>query len=333
MVFPLGCDKPGDHETTADVPKSPEGMVWIPAGEFTMGSDAVDALAEERPTHRVRVDGFFIDTREVSNAQFAAFVQATEYVTVAERPIDWDVMKRQLPPGTPKPSDDRLQPGSVVFQQPSAGRPGQWAWVVGANWRFPEGPSSTIEARMDHPVVHVAFEDALAFAEWAGKRLPTEAEWERAARGGLERAVYVWGNEPVSDAAPMANIWQGVFPDRNDAVDGFTATAPVGSFDQNAWGLFDMAGNVWEWCSDFYRADAYARRTAENPGETIENPAGPAESWWPGREFETLRSIRGGSFLCHVTYCTRYRVSARTGEAEDTGTSNIGFRCVKDATE
>lgn len=307
-------------------------MVWISGGVFTMGSDHAEALPEEGPPHRVRVDGFFIDTHEVTNAQYAEFVEATGYVTVAEKPIDWDTMRDQLPPGTPKPPDEQLRAGSVVFRQPAGSAPGGWEWVVGANWRSPEGPGSSIEGRLDHPVVHVAFDDALAYARWAGKRLPTEAEWERAARGGLDNAVYVWGDTPVSDAEPRANIWQGRFPDRNDAVDGYASTAPVGSFEANAWGLFDAAGNVWEWCSDYYRADLYARRAGDMaPADVlVENPVGPVSPWSPGRELEPLRTIRGGSFLCHQTYCTRYRVSARTGEASDTGTSNIGFRCAMD---
>ncbi|MEO1534627.1 MAG: formylglycine-generating enzyme family protein [Planctomycetota bacterium] len=315
------------HQQKPEAAAVPHGMVWVPGGAFVMGSDAPDALAEESPAHEVRVDGFFIDAHEVTNQQFAEFVEATRYVTVAERPIDWDAMKTSLPRDTPKPPDEQLRAGSVVFRQPTADVPGSWEWVVGANWRHPDGPGSTIDERMGHPVVHVAWEDAAAYADWAGKRLPTEAEWERAARGGLEGATYVWGDETVNDASPRANIWQGSFPDRNTRTDGFAATAPVGSFEPNGYGLYDAAGNVWEWCSDFYRADAYARRAG---GPLPENPVGPTESWWPGRELETLRVIRGGSFLCHQTYCTRYRVSARTGEAVDTGTSNIGFRCVRD---
>ncbi|MEM9166385.1 MAG: formylglycine-generating enzyme family protein [Planctomycetota bacterium] len=327
VILAGGCDPTPHDDPSTQTNQAPPGMVWIPGGAFMMGSDRPDALPEERPAHRVSVDGFFMDTHEVTNAAFTEFVEATGYVTVAERPIDWEILKQSVPPGTAKPPDDQLQPGSVVFYQPTERAQGGWAWVVGANWRAPEGPDSSIETRMDHPVVHVAWEDAAAFAAWAGKRLPTEAEWERAARAGIDSAIYVWGNEPVNDARPRANIWQGVFPSRNDAVDGFAATAPVGRFEPNDWELHDMAGNVWEWCSDFYRADAYAQRAADAP---MDNPVGPDGSWWPGRELETLRVIRGGSFLCHQTYCTRYRVSARTGEAVDTGTSNIGFRCVQD---
>lgn len=325
----VGCDvDPESGGYGAADPKP--GMVWIPGGAFTMGSDLPDALPEEGPAHRVRVDGFYLDVHEVTNAQYNEFVEATGYVTVAERDVDWEVLRRSLPAGTPKPSAEQLKAGSVVFRQPTGEQPGGWDWVIGAQWRHPEGPGSSLEGRMDHPVVHVAWEDAMAFAEWAGKRLPTEAEWERAARAGREGAPYVWGDAPVSDGAPRANIWQGSFPDRNDAADGFSGTAPARSFDPNGWGLHDMAGNVWEWCSDFYRADAYAERASLG---VIENPAGPETSWWPGRELETMRSMRGGSFLCHQTYCTRYRVSARTGQAVDTGASNIGFRCAADPAE
>lgn len=279
----------------------PPEMVLIPAGDFLMGSDAPDARPNEGPVRRARVGAFLMDRTEVTNAQFAQFVKATGYVTVAERPIDWERMSSQVPPGTPKPPDDMLQPGSLVFTPPTRSVPlhdpsAWWAWTRGACWRHPEGPGSDIADRMDHPVVHVAFDDAVAYATWAGKRLPTEVEWERAARGGLDGKRFVWGDEPID--ATRCNVWQGEFPTLNTAEDGFPRTAPVGSFPPNGFGLADMAGNAWEWCSDEFV-----------PGERVH---------------------RGGSFLCHADYCSSYRPSARMGSTPDTGLSHLGFRCARD---
>jgi formylglycine-generating enzyme required for sulfatase activity len=277
-----------------------------------------------------------MDATEVTNAQYREFVKATGYKTVAERPLDWEELKKQVPPGTPKPADDVLQPGSVVFMppdQPVALNNVQnwWQWTVGANWQHPEGPNSNLDGRDQHPVVHIAFEDAVAYAKWADKRLPTEAEWEFAARGGLERKRFTWGDQPYDDEKPLCNIWQGEFPWKNTLTDKYLRTAPVKTFPPNGYGLYEMAGNVWEWCSDFYRADAYVRRTVQSKGEVIENPKGPNDSWDPNDAVESnpKHVIRGGSFLCHVTYCESYRPSARRGEAPDTGMSHLGFRCVK----
>lgn len=316
--------------------QAPDGMVFIPGGDFTMGSDHAKAWPEERPPHRVTVGPFYMDTTEVTNAQFNAFVEATGYTTIAERPLDWEELKKQVPPGTPKPPDDVLQPGSLVFTPPAESvplnNPGYWwAWVVGADWAHPEGPASSIEDRMDRPVVHVAWEDAAAFATWAGKRLPTEAEWEFASRGGDENQFFTWGQTPPEDLdTPMANTWQGEFPQSNTATDGYAGSSPVGVFPPNAYGLHDMAGNVWEWCSDWYAVNAYVARAQGAAGQPVDNPRGPARSWEPGREREPLRAMRGGSFLCHFSYCNRYRPAARQGSAMDTGLSHVGFRCVKD---
>lgn len=314
-------------------------MVWIPGAEFAMGSEGPLARRDESPVHRVRVDGFWMDATEVTNAQFRAFVDATGYRTVAERPIDWEQLKTQLPPGTPRPPDEMLQPGSLVFVPPEQGADLRdhtqwWQWVSGADWRHPTGPGSDIEGLDEHPVVHIAWEDAAAYAAWAGKRLPTEAEWELAARGGLDGATYCWGEDLTPNGAHMANIWQGSFPADNTAEDGYDATAPVRAFAPNGHGLYAMAGNVWEWTADWYRPDTYARRVRsmrEAGVDVIRDPTGPAESFDPRDPRTPKRTQRGGSFLCHVTYCASYRPSARMPGAVDSGASHIGFRCVKDA--
>ncbi len=308
-------------------------MVWIPGGEFTMGGDDPLSRADERPKHRVRVDGFWMDVTEVTNAQFAEFVDATGYVTVAERPVDWEELKKQVEPGTPKPPDEMLAPGSLVFTPPDHAVDlgdifAWWSWVSGANWRHPEGPESSIEGRERFPVVHIAYEDAVAYCAWAGKRLPTEAEWEFAARGGLEGKVNCWGDEPIDGA--RANTWQGSFPSVNTKEDGFLRAAPVNSFPANGYGLYDMAGNVWEWCSDLYRPDAYALRVEEmGPEGVAVNPAGPEKSFDPRNPLSPESRVhRGGSFLCNDAYCASYRPSARMACPTDTGLQHLGFRCV-----
>jgi formylglycine-generating enzyme required for sulfatase activity len=319
-------------------------MVWIEGGEFSMGSTDPLARPDESPVHRVRVDGFWIDQTEVTNHQFAAFIDATGYTTIAERPVDWEELKKQVPEGTPKPDDAMLLPGSLVFTPPEGpvdlnAFDQWWTWTTGANWRHPEGPGSTIEGRDNHPVVHIAYVDALAYAAWAGKSLPTEAQWEFAARGGLDGKVNTWGDEPVDPR--RCNIWQGHFPDRNTAEDGFPRAAPVKSFPPNGYGLYDMAGNVWEWCADLYRPDTYARRLLELDVEgktgrdrVIVNPVGPSRSFDPRNPgAPESRVHRGGSFLCNDSYCASYRPSARMACPTDTGLHHLGFRCVmsKDA--
>jgi formylglycine-generating enzyme len=311
---------------------APPGMELIPGGTFTMGSSQGDTPNTERPVHNVQVHGFWMDRTEVTNFQFAAFVAATGHVTTAERPVDWEELRRQLPPGTPRPADADLAPGSMRFVPPSH-QPRRltdfnlwWRWEHGTDWRHPEGPGSGLAGREQHPVVHVSWDDAVAYARWAGKRLPTEAEWEYAARGGLSGKRYPWGDEPQTDADPVrANIWQGTFPTSNTARDGFVGTAPVANYGANGYGLHDMAGNVWEWCSDWYRADAYA-----TAGASQVDPQGPAQPWDPEEPLAPKRVTRGGSFLCHVSYCESYRTAARRGTSFDSGTSHIGFRCVKD---
>jgi formylglycine-generating enzyme required for sulfatase activity len=311
---------------------APPGMVWIPAGEFTMGTSASGAWPDEGPPHRVFVDGFWMDDHEVTNAEFSRFVEATGHIATAERPPDVEEILQQSPPGTPPPREEMRVPGSLVFTPPDKPVPLDdfsqwWKWTPGASWRAPEGPGSSIENRRDHPVVQVSWDDAVAYARWAGKRLPTEAEWERAARGGLDGKPYVWGDEPP-DTANRANIWQGHFPDENTARDGYIRTAPVKSFKPNGFGLYDMAGNVWEWCADWYRHDLYRERTGAFSG-VVRNPQGPERSMNPAQPFTPQRVQRGGSFLCNDAFCSRYRPSARHGCAPDTGMSHVGFRCVK----
>jgi formylglycine-generating enzyme len=309
-------------------------MVWIPPGEFAMGTDDPKSMQNERPAHRVRVDGFWMDEHDVSNAEFRRFVDATSYVTTAERPVDWEELKKQLPPGTPKPDKSKLLPGSLVFTPPDHAVPfnsmaGWWTWTTGASWQHPEGPGSSLDGRDDHPVVHISYDDAVAYATWVGKRLPTEAEWEYAARGGLEGRRFAWGDELLPNGKHMANIFQGDFPYRNTAEDGFAGTSPVKSFPPNGYGLYDMAGNVWQWCSDLYRADAHEQSAAK---DLCDNPAGPRDAFDPSEPsapFAPRHVIKGGSFLCHVSYCESYRPSARRGRPPDTGSSHVGFRCVK----
>jgi formylglycine-generating enzyme required for sulfatase activity len=309
----------------------PAGMVWIPGGEFAMGTDDRLAWPDERPAHRVRVDGFWMDATDVTNAQFRAFVEATGHITTAEKPMDAEEILKQSPPGTPKPPPEKLVPSSLVFQ-PTPGPVKDlrdysqwWHLVPGANWRHPEGPGSNIEGREDHPVVHVSWHDAVAYAKWAGKRLPTEAEWEFAARGGLEGKTYVWGNDAFSEEKPQCNCWQGEFPWKNTEKDGYLRTSPVKAFPPNGYGLYDMAGNVWQWCSDWYQVDLYRERAGQG---VIVNPTGPERSRDPRQPYSPLRCQKGGSFLCHPSYCLRYRPSARHGCTPDTGMSHIGFRCV-----
>lgn len=311
---------------------SARGMVRIPGGTFSMGADNDQARPDEKPKHRVTVAGFWMDAHEVTNAQFRAFVRATGYRTTAERKPNWEEMKQQLPAGTPRPPDSVLVASSLVFVAPirpvALGNAGQWwRWVAGADWRHPEGPGSNIAGKDNWPVVHVSWDDARAYARWAGKRLPTEAEWEWAARGGQQNAIYPWGNEPVDAGKPKANSWQGEFPTDNTLRDGFYGTAPVQSFAPNGYGLYDMAGNVWEWCADWYRPDYY--HTSNYP-EGIGNPQGPASSYDPDEPTVPKRVQRGGSFLCHDSYCSSYRVAARMKASPDTGLSHAGFRCVRD---
>jgi len=313
---------------------APEAMAWIPPGQFVMGTDAPDVPANERPAHLVAVNGFWLDVHDVTNAQYREFADATGYVTIAERPVDWEELKQQVPPGTPRPPDEMLQPGSLVFTPPDhevdlRDMGNWWTWTTGASWRHPSGPTSSIDGKDDYPVVQVAWDDAVAYAKWAGKRLPTEAEWEYAARGGTGRHDrFAWGDEFQPAGRPMANTWTGTFPVKDTAQDGYARPSPWKAFPPNGYGLYDMAGNVWQWTADLYRADAHVLGAAQGP-----HCSPPATSWDPTRDVPSspTRVTKGGSFLCHVSYCESYRPTARRGTPIDTGSEHVGFRCARDA--
>jgi formylglycine-generating enzyme required for sulfatase activity len=317
---------------TAEPAAAVPDMVWIPGGEFSMGGvnpagmhdGGKETMDDARPVHRVFVDGFLMDATEVTNAQFAAFVKATGYITVAER----KPLKEEFP-GAP---DENLVAGSIVFTPAPAGDLSDhyrwWSYVPGADWRHPSGPSSNLYGKEHYPVVQVCWEDAASYANWAGKRLPTEAEWEFAARGGSGGDLYTWGNQFKPDGKWMANTYQGQFPAHDEGQDGFPGIAPVKQFPPNAYGLYDMAGNVWEWCSDWYRADYYQELYRDG---VAKNPKGPHVSLDPAEPGERKKVQRGGSFLCTDEYCTRYMVGSR-GKGEFRSASNhVGFRCVRDA--
>lgn len=311
--------------------RAPAGMAWIPGGEFSMGAaDPPDmddvgmkATKDARPIHRVYVDGFFMDKADVTNAEFAKFVKATGYITVAERkPRAEDF------PGAPP---ENLVAGSVVFSPPNHPVPLDnhfqwWSYVKGANWRHPTGPASNIKGKDNYPVVQVAYEDAAAYAKWAGQRLPTEAEWEFAARGGLAGKPFVWGEKFRPQGKWMANTHQGHFPDTDTGEDGYAGIAPVARYAANGYGLYDMAGNVWQWTSDWYRPDYYQQLVAA--GGVARNPQGPPSAFDPDEPNEPKKVHRGGSFLCTDQYCSRYIVGTRGKGEISTGTNHLGFRCV-----
>jgi formylglycine-generating enzyme len=288
---------------------SPSEMVEISGGQFIMGTDDPQSFANERPAHPASVGRFWIDRHDVTNAEFQKFVDATGYVTTAERPVDWEEMKKSLPSDTPKPADEKLQPGSLVFTPPGHAvdlrdMSNWWTWTNGADWRHPDGPGSSIAGKDEHPVVHISWDDAAAYARWAGKRLPTEAEWEFAARGGSQKNTrYHWGKTFQTDGKFMCNTYTGEFPVKDTAADGYAGTNPWNAFPPNGYGLFDMAGNVWQWTSDAYHDPTNSSGT---------------------RQYV----VKGGSFLCNPSYCESYRPTARRGIPPDTGSSHVGFRCV-----
>ncbi|HEY7303972.1 MAG TPA: formylglycine-generating enzyme family protein [Bryobacteraceae bacterium] len=310
---------------------APEGMVWISGGEFSMGAQdppdhddvGMKATIDSRPIHRVYVDGFYMDKTDVTNAEFAAFVKATGYVTIAERKP-----RAEDYPGAPP---ENLVAGSVVFSPPDHAVPLNnhfqwWDYIHGANWRHPLGPASDLKAKDDCPVVHIAYDDALAYANWAGKRLPTEAEWEFAARGGLAGKPFVWGDEFRPHGKWMANTHQGHFPDHDDGEDGHVGITAVAQYPANGYGLYDMAGNVWQWTSDWYRPDYYKQLAAM--GGVARNPRGPDSSFDPSEPNQPKKVHRGGSYLCTDQYCSRYIVGTRGKGEPSTGTNHLGFRCV-----
>ncbi|MDR6566982.1 formylglycine-generating enzyme family protein [Chitinophaga ginsengisegetis] len=334
FAFLSACaGNPGKQEPAAAGKDSLNKMVLVPAGTFTMGADDSTGMADEYPKHTVDIAGFWMDEHEVTNAEFARFVAATGYVTTAEKPISKEELLASLPPGTPEPDSAALAgmmaPGALVFTPPDHAVPFNdisqwWSFVAGATWQHPEGPASNIDKRENEPVTQVSWLDAQAYAKWAGKRLPTEAEWEYAARGGLSGKIYPWGTEALTSGKPKANTWNGNFPYNNTKTDGYYGLAPVKSYSPNGYQLYDMSGNVWEWCEDWYDANYYIQ------GEKgVNNPAGPAAGFDPDDPGQAKRVIRGGSFMCSDEYCRGYRVSARMKSTPESGLANLGFRCVR----
>jgi len=322
IFFTLSCsEKKSDNNYS--------GMILIKGDTFLMGSNDSEGHPDERPMHEVKINSFWIDITEVTNLQFKEFVDATGYVTTAEMKPDWNELKKDLPPNTPKPDESLLVPASLVFKKNENitnlnNHTQWWNWVKGANWRHPGGEGTSIDGKDNHPVIHVSWFDAMAYAKWKGRRLPTEAEWEFASRGGLKNNKYSWGNDP--NLSKYANTWEGTFPKNNIKIDGFESTSPVKSYPPNNYGLYDMSGNVWEWCSDLYNFNYYS--TLSNT--IADNPKGPEKSFDPNEPYSEKRVVRGGSYLCSKSYCTGYRNSMRMKSTPDTGSMHTGFRTVKD---
>ncbi len=324
-----------------DATAAPKNMKWIPEGEFLMGTNEQKSLLNERPANKIKLKGFWMDEFVVSNSDFGQFVKSKKYKTTAERPIDWEELKKQVPPGTEKPADDVLVPGSLVFVPPNGpvdlGELGNWwQWTPGASWDHPQGPGSSIADKSNYPVTQVSWDDANEYCKWANKRLPTEAEWEFASRGGSKANTrFWWGEEFRPKGKWMANTFTGEFPYKNTAEDGFERTSPVNAFEPNGYGLYDMAGNVWQWTADFYREDTHqllADELKTSGASCHTDPTGPKGTFNPARPVveSPERVIKGGSFLCNVTYCESYRPTARRGTPPDTSSEHVGFRCAKD---
>lgn len=328
LIINISCK---NSDPKKDKLVSKEGMVFIPGGNFDMGGDNEEARSDEFPKHQVTVSSFWMDIAEVTNSQFKKFVDATGYTTTAERKIDWDEISIMLPPDTPKPHDSLLSPASLVFKEVSTSNLNDyskwWSLVKGANWKQPFGPGSDIIGKENFPVVHVSWEDANAYCEWSGKRLPTEAEFEFASRAGKINSVYTWGDEKVDNGVLKANTWDGEFPKKNTIKDKFYYAAPVKSFKPNNYGLYDLAGNVWEWCSDWYHANYYSML----PKQGSVDPTGPDSSYDPVEPFSEKKVIRGGSFLCNDSYCSGYRNAARMKTTPDSSSLHTGFRTVVSA--
>lgn len=317
--------------------KESNGMVLIPGGTFIRGATEYPTdrnqtqgslpRKDEYPLNKIRISSFYMDKYEVTNKEFEKFVKATGWITIAERPIDIAEIAKQMPPGTPLPDPSTLKPGSLVFREvaPQENHFSEWwTFIPGANWKHPQGPGTNFKP--DHPVVHISWYDAIAYCRWSGKRLPSESEWEYAGRGGRVEALYAWGNSAPGEDKLQGNYWQGTFPNKNTGDDGYIKTSPAGSFKPNEFGLFDMSGNVWEWCNDWYHWYAY---TCDLENNTIENPSGPSNSFDPSFPNTAQKTMRGGSFLCNDSYCAGYRMAARMKSSPDTGSEHTGFRCVK----
>ena len=311
---------------------TPKGMVWVEGKTFLQGAKEADkyAMPREKPLHKVTVEGFYIDITEVTNKQFKKFIDATKYITVAERKIDWEEMKIQIPANTPKPHDSILQPGSLIFNKNVTAVVNMnnyeqwWTWKIGANWKHPEGPGSTIKNKDYFPVVHITLEDVVAYCKWSNRRLPTESEWEAAAQGTNTDAIFTWGND-TSLLNSNANTWQGVFPTKNESIDGFEFTSPVKSYPSNSIGLYDMTGNVWEITADLFNVNYYSELDLSKP---ILNPKGASKSYSTSNPYQTEYVMKGGSFLCHNSYCASFRISAKMGVSIDSGSDHVGFRTV-----
>ena len=313
---------------------APEGMVWIPGGTFYQGALESDSYAmnHEKPRHEVKVNGFFMDITEVTNKDFRKFIDQTNYITVAERKVEWEEIKSQLPENTTKPHDSILQPGSLVFKKTKTPLKNLndffqwWKWKIGASWLNVTGENDNYDNVSENlPVVHVSYIDALAYCEWAGKRLPTEAEWEYAARANNKNYIYTWGND-VKNLHLKANTWDGEFPVNNSLKDGYERRSPVKSFPANNFGLYGMAGNVWEWTSDWYNVNYY-NDLSKNKG-VCDNPGGPLRAYNPNNIYIQEKVIKGGSFLCNQSYCNSYRISAKMGSSTDSSLEHLGFRTV-----
>ena len=324
FILLINCSEKTDKEI--------EGMVWIPGGSFYQGALDNDTLAllHEKPRHLVHIDGFYMDISPVTNKEFKNFVKETGYITTAERDVNWGELARQLPPGTDKPHDSLLKAGSLIFSKTKKpitdfGDFSQWwKWKIGANWKKPRGDND-ISGKDNYPVVHISYEDALSYCKWADKRLPTEAEWEYAARANRDDAIYYWGNDHDS-LKYKANTWEGQFPFENSKIDGYENLAPIKSFPANDFGLYGMSGNVWEWTSDWYNVNYYKDLLEDKAA--CHNPKGATHAFNPNNIYAQEKVIKGGSFLCNINYCISYRISAKMSSTPDTSLEHLGFRTV-----
>lgn len=329
LTVTFSCNKKQEQHTYA-----PKGMVWIAGESFSMGINSTGAFPNETPKHKVQVSGFYMDQYEVTNKEFKKFIDATGYITTAEHKPKWELLKTQYPPNTSPIPDSLLKAGSIVYFKNNNAQnlhdyTQWWQYINGANWKHPLGPESSIDTLMNHPVIHVSWFDAMAYAKWAGKDLPTEAEWELSA-GAAKAYIYPWGNRTPNDKVPQSNYFQGEFPRSNSLTDNYLRTAPVGTFPKNCNNLYDMGGNVWEWCKDKYHI-AYFKQ-CKNQGTTI-NPKGPETSFDPNEPYVKKRVVKGGSFLCNDSYCSGYKISRKMQSDPYTSFDHTGFRCVIRETE